>query len=152
MKRLVTVLVLIFIILLLWNEVGDNGLPNSERPPATGITNNTSYPGIENNAGSFYLVNDEGPDSFQTGQEKDISSFPLDYEEKTKGAYLGIVEGRLAIFSGNEEKKSLKAITDIEIEQLAPEEQQLLEKGLRIASEEELLALLDGYISRINDD
>ena len=44
MKRLVTVLVLIFIILLLWNEVGDNCLPNSERPPATGITNNTSYP------------------------------------------------------------------------------------------------------------
>ncbi len=58
----------------------------------------------------------------------------------------------MAIFTGGKENNNLKEITNIEVDNLPPEEQEKLEQGIVFDSEEELLSLLDSYISGINDD
>lgn len=123
MKRSMTVLLLLFIILLLWNDAEHNGdLYLAEKTPDPGIANSDTdiIKALENIEGNR--------------------------------AYLGIEEGRVAIFAGGKENNNLKEITNIEVDNLPPEEQEKLEQGIVFDSEEELLSLLDSYISGINDD
>jgi len=118
-----TVLLLLFIILLLWNDAEHNGdLYLGEKTPDPGIANSDTdiIKALENIEGNR--------------------------------AYLGIEEGRVAIFTGGKENNNLKEITNIEVDNLPPEEQEKLEQGIVFDSEEELLSLLDSYISGINDD
>lgn len=66
--------------------------------------------------------------------------------------HLGIKEGKVAIFYGREGTNNLKKVTNINVEKLPFEEQKNLEKGISIDSDEELLSVLDSFISRVNRD
>ena len=61
--------------------------------------------------------------------------------------YLGVSEGRVAIFEDNSNQKQLVQETELEVEQLPPEEREVLEEGLFVDSQEELFALLEGLLS-----
>lgn len=63
---------------------------------------------------------------------------------------LGVKEGRVAIFYGENQNK-LKQLTDIKVKDLPQEVQESLKDGIIIRSEEELLTILEGIISIILD-
>lgn len=66
-------------------------------------------------------------------------------------AHLGIRDGKVGIFYG-ESGDNLKCITQIQVEELSVQEQNNLKEGIIIDSNEELLSILDGFISEINKD
>ncbi|MFW6022769.1 MAG: BofC C-terminal domain-containing protein [Halanaerobiaceae bacterium] len=71
--------------------------------------------------------------------------------EELNYMHLGIKDGKIAIFYGKE-GSHLKSITEISIDSLSEVEINMLKKGIVINNDEELLAVLDGLISSINND
>lgn len=72
--------------------------------------------------------------------------------EDREKMHLGIKNGRVAIFYGESGNDHLKKITEIKVEDLSYQEQEDLKSGIVVNSEEELLSILDGFISNINQD
>ncbi|MFP4660728.1 MAG: BofC C-terminal domain-containing protein [Halanaerobiales bacterium] len=72
-------------------------------------------------------------------------------EDRSK-MHLGIKDNQVAIFYGRSGQKNLKKQTDIPVSELPVEEQNNLREGIKVESNEELLAILDGLISSINRD
>lgn len=66
--------------------------------------------------------------------------------------HLGVKEGKVAIFYGERGQRNLKKLTEINVKILSLQEQRNLKDGITIGSSEELLSILDGLISSINND
>ncbi len=69
-----------------------------------------------------------------------------------KNIHLGVKEGKVAIFYGDSGQRNLKKLTEINVKNLSLQEQRNLKDGITIGSSEELLSILDGLISNINND
>ena len=68
--------------------------------------------------------------------------------EKTGRMRIGEKDGRVAIFYGEEDEE----LTGIKVNELPAEEQNSIRNGLSVNSLEELLSVLDGFISSISKD
>lgn len=72
--------------------------------------------------------------------------------DETASMHIGIRDGRVAIFYGKKGEENLKDVTEIMVNDLPHKVQNSIKDGLTIDSDEELLSVLDGFISSINND
>ncbi|QTL97992.1 hypothetical protein GM661_08370 [Iocasia frigidifontis] len=64
---------------------------------------------------------------------------------------IGLKDGKIAIYTGNKEARELEKVTDISVLDLPDNERKILEKGIQVYSQEELLTILEGMRSFIQD-
>lgn len=58
---------------------------------------------------------------------------------------------KIAIYTANKEARELEKVTDISVLDLPDNERKILEKGIQVYSQEELLTILEGMRSFIQD-
>jgi hypothetical protein len=60
--------------------------------------------------------------------------------------YLGVYQGRVAVFEGTPSEGRLFRVTDRRLDTLPPGEASLLRSGIRVEGESEMLQALEGYL------
>lgn len=80
-----------------------------------------------------------------------ILSQELNDLSKGEYRYLGIKNGKVAIFKKDDNQDTLIEVTDIKLDDLPLEERQELREGIKVQSDEELIAILEGLVSYKQD-
>ena len=95
------------------------------------------------------LLNNWYVKDFQQDQYLILSQKISDSENEIK-YIIGIEDNRVAIYSREDDNKLLQ-VTEIKIEKLPQSEKKNLKKGIRVNSDEELFAILEGLVSYYQD-
>ncbi|MFW6007421.1 MAG: BofC C-terminal domain-containing protein [Halanaerobiales bacterium] len=77
--------------------------------------------------------------------ENDSFQFREEYK------YLGVKDSKIAIYKKTGDEEQLQEITDIKLEDIPERERKALQDGIAVKSDEELLRILEGFVSYIED-
>lgn len=92
-------------------------------------------------------VPDESLILYRTSILEGVHSNPSNKEN----IIIGLKDGKIAIYTGNKEVRKLEKVTDISVLDLPDNEREILKKGIQVQSQEELLTILEGMRSFIQD-
>gem|GEM_PF-3905298 len=94
----------------------------------------------------------QGDDSLESESQEDNSEDKEQLEIKNK-LFLGVKDGYVAIYKGDslEAKELVELRKDIPVKKLSEKDKKELLKGIEVANQEELLTVLEGLVSIINE-
>ncbi|OCL25181.1 hypothetical protein U472_12485 [Orenia metallireducens] len=128
------------------DDINDNNSEKSEGKET--IDNNQALDEEDKEQG----LKEQGDDSLESESKEDDSEDKEQVKINNK-VFLGVKDGYVAIYKGDslEAKELLELRKDIPVKKLSEKDKKELLKGIEVASQEELLTVLEGLVSIINE-
>lgn len=104
-----------------------------------------------NSVSGDWMVKEYVPDKSLILYRTSVSQGVHANHSNQEDVIIGLKDGKIAIYTANKEGRQLEKVTDISVLDLPDNEREILEKGIQVQSQEELLTILEGMRSFIQD-